>query len=151
MQLREQNFPPHYWLKLHNHDIDELPPRPIKRRSPSKNKINNCITSLSPHVQKFIYVGSINRRKGEIRSTCFPLSSEQFHVLNRLGVTRQYQSVASVEGELQLQCDFEYKGYLRGIKNIQFRLQMQKPVIIGTKPVLLLRIRFHQKPPILKL
>ncbi|CAF1299091.1 unnamed protein product [Adineta steineri] len=152
MKLREKNFPQHYWLKLHNHIIDELPAPPlIKHRNVSKTKINNCITSLVPHIQKFIYCGAIDKRKGEVRSTHLPLSSEQFNVLNRLEVTRKYQSIIPLEEQLQLQYDFLYKNYFRGINNIQFRLQMQKPVIVGTKSVLLLRIRFQQKPAVLKL
>lgn len=149
MNLRVRNYPPKFWLRLHKHEIDPATPPPRKHRRPSKNKIQNCLTSLSPHIQKFIYCGAIDKRKGEIRATKFPLSTEQFNIMKRLGLTRQYQPVFLLEAELQLEYNFIHKGYGRGIQNIQFRLQTQKPVIPGQYPILLLRIRYHQKAPIL--
>jgi len=93
MNLRERKFPPHYWLQLHNHTIDLLPPPEKKIRHPSKVKINKCLAALSPHLQKVIYGGAIDKHKGEIRSNKFPLSPEQFTVLKDFGVTRKYQHV----------------------------------------------------------
>ena len=151
MNLRQQNFPPKYWLQLHNHTLYPLPSIPPKTpRPPSKIKINKYLVSLAPHVQKVIYNGAIDRKKGEIRSTKFPLSRDQFTGLQHLGVTNKYQQIDLVEQELQLVLNFEHKGYCRGVKNIQVKLQQQRPVIFGKSPILLLRTRFQQKAPILK-
>lgn len=150
MNLRERNFPLHYWLQLHNHTIISAPSLEKRTRHPPKTKINRCLVALSPHIQKVIYGGAIDRRKGEVRSYKFPLSREQFTVLQHFGLSGQYQQVVLLGEELQLQCDFEYKGYHRGIRNIQYRLQQQQPVIPGKNPVLILRMRFQQKAPILQ-
>ena len=151
MKLRKRNFPPKFWVQLHTHTIHPLPSLPPKRsRRPSKIRVNNCITFLSPHVQKFIYSGAIDKRKGEIRSGKFPLSPEQFTMMSHLGLTHKYEPVALLERELKLEYNFLYKGYHRGIENVQFRLQKQRPVIPRQNSVLSLRIRFHQKAPILK-
>jgi hypothetical protein len=80
----------------------------------------------------------------------FSLSPEQFTVLKDFGVTGQYQHVVLLEHELQLQYNFEYKGYHRGVKIIEYRLQQQKFVIPGKNLVLILLIRFQQKAPILQ-
>jgi hypothetical protein len=72
MNLRERNFPLHYWLQLHNHAINSSPPPAKKIRHPSKIKINKCLVALSPHIQKMIYGIAIDKRKGEIRSNKFP-------------------------------------------------------------------------------
>ncbi|CAF2266415.1 unnamed protein product [Rotaria magnacalcarata] len=150
MNLRQQNFPPKYWLQLHNHTLYPLPSLPPKiPRPPSKIKINKYLVSLAPHVQKFIYKGAIDKKKGEIRSTKLPLSRDQFTSLQHLGVTNKYEQVDLVEQELQLVLNFEYKGYYRGVKHIQVKLQQQKPVIFGKSPILLLFTRFQQKAPIL--
>ncbi|CAF2066737.1 unnamed protein product [Rotaria magnacalcarata] len=151
MNLRKKNFPPKFWLQLHNHTIDcsqVLPPK--KHRNPSKIKVSNCLDFLSPHIQKFIYSGAIDKRKGEIRANKFPLSNEQYTVMNRLGVIHKYQSVFILQSEFQLEYNFIHKGYHRGVENIQFRLQKQKPIVDGKNPILILRVRFHQKAPILK-
>ena len=149
MNLRQKNYPQSYWYQLHTHTIGSLPSLPAKKlRKPSKVKLNNCLTFLSPHIQKFIYSGAIDKRKGEIRSNKFPLSLEQYTVMHQLGVTKTYQSVISLESELQLEYMFRYKGYYRGIENLQFRLQKQKPIVHGKNPILILRVRFHQKAPI---
>ncbi|CAF1509093.1 unnamed protein product [Rotaria sordida] len=150
MNLRPRNFPPNFWIQLHTHTINSLPTLSPKRtRNPSKKKVNSCVTFLSPHVQKFIYNGAIDKRKGEIRSHKFPLSPEQFTTMVNLGLTNKYQDVILLEHELKLHYNFIHKGYLRGIQNIQFRLQKQKPVITGQSCIFLLRVRFHQKAPIL--
>ncbi|CAF2155454.1 unnamed protein product, partial [Rotaria magnacalcarata] len=94
MNLRERNFPPHYWLQLHNHTINPLPSPPAKKpRHLSKIIINKCLAALSPHIQKFIYGGAIDKRKGEVRSNKFPLSPEQFAALKDVGVTHKYEYV----------------------------------------------------------
>jgi hypothetical protein len=149
MNLRKRNYPPKFWLQLHKFTTASLLPLAKKRRRPSTIKINSCLTFLSPHVQKFIYTSAIDKRKGEIRSTKLPLSPEQFNVLNYLGLTHKYEPVVLLEQELQLKYNFMYKGYLRGVQNLQFRVQKQKPVVLGQNPILILRIRFHQKAPIL--
>jgi hypothetical protein len=150
MNLRQYNYPPKYWLQLHNHTINPTPsPPPKKPRHPSNNKINKCLTSLVPHLQKVIYSGAIDKRKGEIRSSKFPISSEQFTLMNHFGLTHAYKPAILLEQELKLEYNFIYKGYARGIENIQFRLQKQKPVIPGQNPILILRTRFHQKAPVL--
>ncbi|CAF1339737.1 unnamed protein product [Rotaria magnacalcarata] len=134
MNLRQQNFPPKYWFHLHNHTLYPLPSLPPKTpRPPSKIKINKYLVSLAPHVQKFIYKGAIDKKS-----------------LQHLGVTNKYQQVDLVEQELQLMLNFEFKGYYRGVKNIQVKLQQQKPVIFGKSPILLLFTRFQQKAPILR-
>lgn len=151
MNLRERKFPPKYWLQLHNHTLYPLPSLPPKTpRLPSKIKIDKCLVFLAPHVQKVIFNGAVDRKKGEIRSTKFPLSRDQFTSLQHLGVTNKYQQVNLVEQELQLVLNFEHKGYYRGVKNIQVKLQQQKPVIFGKSPILLLRVRFQQNAPILR-
>jgi hypothetical protein len=94
MNLRRQHFPPNYWLHLHNHTLyppPTLPPR--KRRHPSKLKVDHCLASLSPHLQLFVYRGSIDKRKGEIRSSKFPLTPDQYFVLQDFGVTKKYDDV----------------------------------------------------------
>ena len=150
MNLRKYNYPPKYWFHLHNHTINPLSlPSSKKPLYPSQIKINKYFSSLSPHLQKFIYSGAIDKRKGEIRSSKFPVITEQFTVMDYLGLTRTYKSAALLEQQLKLQYSFMYKGYIRAIHNIQFRLQKQKPVIPGQNPVLILRVRFHQKAPIL--
>lgn len=151
MNLRQQKFPPKYWLQLHNHTLYPSPSLPPKsHRRPSKIKIDKCLVFLEPHLQKVIYNGAIDKKKGEIRSTKFPLSRDQFTSLQHLGVTNKYQQVDLLEQELQLVINFEYKGYLRGVQNIQVKLQQQKPVIFGKSAILLLRTRFQQKAPVLK-
>ncbi len=150
MNLRQYNYPPKYWLQLHNHTINPIPsPSPKKPRHPSNSKINKCLSSLIPHLQKVIYNGAIDKRKGEIRSSKFPISSEQFTIMNHLGLTHTYKPAVLLEQELKLEYNFIYKGYVRGTENIQFRLQKQKPVIPGQNHILILRTRFQQKAPIL--
>ncbi|CAF1500645.1 unnamed protein product [Rotaria sordida] len=150
MNLRIRNYPPKFWLQLHKHAIDLLLPPPSRKpRRPPRNKIKNCLTSLSPHIQKFIYCGAIDKRKGEIRASKFPLTIEQFNITKSLCLTRQYQPVVLLEEELKLEYNFIHKSYVRGIQNIQFRLQTQKSIVPGQYPILLLRIRYHQKAPIL--
>jgi hypothetical protein len=104
---------------------------------------------LYPHIQKLVYCGAIDRKKGEVRSGKIPINSEQFNIIQKLGTTHKYDQILLLEQILQLEYDFQYKGYHRGIRHIQFRLQKQKPVIVGKCPVLLLRIRFQQKAPVL--
>lgn len=150
MNLRQRNFPPNYWIKLHTHTIYPLPPLEAKTpRHPSKAKVNSCVTFLSPHLQKFIYAGAIDKRKGEIRSGKFPLSPEQYTTMLKLGLTHKYEFNILLEQELKLTYRFIYKGYIRGVKNVQFHLQKQKPVIAGQNSIFILRIRFHQNAPML--
>ena len=104
---------------------------------------------FSPNLQKFIYSGAIDKRKGEIRSSKFPLSTEQFTVMYHLGLTRTYKPAILLEQKLKLKYNFMHKGYNRGIENIQLRVQKQKPVIPRQNLILILRVRFHQKAPIL--
>ncbi|CAF3973406.1 unnamed protein product [Rotaria sp. Silwood1] len=149
MSLRKHNFPPQFWIQLHKYTKDPLPPpAPRQPRPSAKNKIDKCLTSISPYVQKLIYTGAIDKRKGAIRSSKLPLNPEQFTLIQKLGATRKYEPVLLLEQALQLTYDFQYKGYLRAIEHVQFRLQQQKPVIAGKNPILLLRIRFQQKAPV---
>ncbi|CAF1471100.1 unnamed protein product [Adineta ricciae] len=151
MNLRQHDFPPNYWLRLHNHTMYPPPSIPARTpRPPSTIKIEKCLVSLAPHVQKFIYNAAIDRRKGEIRSTKFPLSRDQLTSLKHLGVTNKYQRVDLLQQQLQVVLHFEHKSYLRGVQNIQVKLQQQKPVIFGKNPILLLRIRLQQQPPVLQ-
>lgn len=150
MNLRQHDYPPMYWLKLHRHIQDPLPPPPPKRtRPPTKNKLESCLLHLYPYIQKIVYCGAIDRRKGEVRSGKIPINPEQFNLIQRLGATQRYDQMLLLEHILQLEYDFHYKGYRRGIRHIQFRLQKQKSVIVGKSPVLLLWVRFQQKPPVL--
>ncbi len=150
MNLRQHDYPPMYWLKLHCHIQDPLPPPPPKRtRLPTKNKLESCLLHLYPYIQKIVYCGAIDRRKGEVRSGKIPINPEQFNLIQRLNTTQRYGQILLLEQILQLEYDFEYKGYRRGIHHIQFRLQKQKSVIVGKSPVLLLWVRFQQKPPVL--
>ena len=88
MHLRERNYPPQYWLQLHTHMIDVSPSSPPKRpRAPPSKKFNDCLSFLSPHIQKFIYSAATDKRKGEIRSSRFPLSREQYTLLHQIGVS----------------------------------------------------------------
>lgn len=150
MQLRPKNYPPKFWLRLHTHTwIGDPPLPPRKARRPSEKKIDVCLSSLVPHLQWLVYRGSVDRKKGEIRSVKLPLSAQQFNVIEKLGATRTFSRVMPIEQAIQLQCNFEHKGYARGIDHIQFRLQTQKSIIPGKNPAHILRIRFHQKRPIL--
>ncbi|CAM4877835.1 unnamed protein product [Rotaria socialis] len=140
MNLRRKEYPPNFWLQLHTHTIDS--PTHYQRKSyrqPTKRRLNNCITFLSPHIQKFVYDGAIDKRKGEIRATKFPLSSAQFNTIIDLGVNFTYQQVVSLEQRLNLKYNFLHKGYNRGIKNIQFRVQTQRPAFDGSSVIYLLR------------
>lgn len=150
MNLRRKEYPSKFWLKLHTHKINFPTISPRKPcRKPTKQKLNSCISFLAPHIQKFVYDGAIDKRKGEIRSTKFPLSSSQFNTLINIDVNYTYRQVISLEQTLNLEYNFVHKGYNRGIKNIQFRVQIQRPVFVGSKVIYLLRVRFHQKAPTL--
>ena len=151
MNLRKHNYPPKFWAELHKYLGDPLPPLPPRKPRPlTKNKIDKCLEARNPRIQKLIYNGAVDKRKGEIRSGKLLLSVEQFKLIEKLGTTRSYKSVLLLEQAFDLQYSFNYKGYPRGIEHIQFRLQQQKSVIVGKKPVLLLRIRFHQKSPVFR-
>ena len=150
MNLRKRNYPPRFWAEIYKYIRDPLPPPPpSKPRRPTKAKIDRCLTSLCPHIQKLIYNGAVDKRKGEIRSGKLPLNPQQFSLIEKFGTTRKYKEVLLLEQVLRLEYNFQHKSYARGIEHIQFRLQQQKPVIVGQSPALLLRIRFHQKVPIL--
>ena len=150
MNLRVRNYPPNFWLKLHNHTIDPLSSLPPKTFRPlSTVKKDKCLIYLSPDIQKFTYTGAIHKRKGEVKSSKFPISPEQYTILSHLGLTHKYKSVLLLEQQLKLEHNFVYKGYARGVEHIQFRLQKYKPVISGRPPILIIRIRLHQKAPVL--
>ncbi len=148
MNLRERHYPPNYWLNLHHHVQPTLPsPPPKQHRKPTKKRLDACLLHLYPYIQKFIYSGAIDKKKGHIRSGKIPLSPEQFGLIKKLGGGSQYASIPQLEQVLQIQCNFEYKGYHRGIELLQCRIQKQKPVINGKNALLLLRLRFQQKQP----
>lgn len=146
MNLRKRNYPPRFWFQLHHCSIDpsSLNPR-RKYGTPTNTKIDTCLRPIIPHIQMLVYAGAIDKRKGEIRVGKYPLSSEQFTTIGRLGATHKYESVPLLEHCLNLECHFDHKGYARGIQNIQFRLQKRQPIILRQKCILLLRIRFQQK------
>ncbi|CAF1567017.1 unnamed protein product [Rotaria sordida] len=146
MNLHKYNYSPKFWIEIHKYTKDSLPPP----RPSTKINLDKCLTSLSPHVQRLIYSDAIDKRRGEIRSGKLPLNSEQFTLIQKLGATRKYEQVLLLEQALQLEYYFEHKGYIRAIEHIQFRLQQQYPIIAGKNPILLLRIHFHQKAPILR-
>jgi hypothetical protein len=108
MNVRQRNYPPQFWLRLHKHLINPIPPL-IKRQHSSRIKLNTCLSTLSPHIQKFIYSRAIDKRKGEIRFSRFPLSPEQFNVLNHLGLTYKYEPLVSFEQEPNLEYSFIHK------------------------------------------
>lgn len=150
MNLRKKNYPPRFWIEIDKYLKDLLlPPPPRKSRPPTTAKTDHCLTSLCPHIQKLIFDGATDKRKGENRSGKLTLNSEQYSLIEKLGSTRKYKEVLLLEQALQLEYTFEYKGYIRAIEHIQFRLQQQKSVIVGKSPALLLRLRFHQKAPVL--
>lgn len=152
MNLRERHYPPMYWLKLHCHIQDPLPlPPPRRTRLPTKKRLESCLLHLYPYLQKFVYSGAIDRKKGEVRSGKIPINPEQFNLIQTLGGKQQYNQIPLLEQIFQFEYDFNFKGYRRGVRHIQFRLQTQKSVILGKKPVLLLRVRFQQKPPVLNI
>ncbi|CAF2822223.1 unnamed protein product [Rotaria sp. Silwood2] len=73
---------------LHTYTKDPLPPSaPRKTRPSTKNKIDKCLTSISPHVQKLIYTEAIDKRKGAILSGKLPLNPEQYTLMQKLGAT----------------------------------------------------------------
>lgn len=148
MHLRELNYPSKYWFNLHNHV--ELEPRSeplIKCRRPTQNRLNRCLLHLYPFIQRILYCGAIDRKKGHIRCAKTPINPEQFNLIEKLGGGSRYSQLEYLENILQLEYGFSYKGYRRSIVNLQFRLQKQRPVIVGKHPVLLLRFRFQQKQP----
>ncbi|CAF2752850.1 unnamed protein product [Rotaria sp. Silwood2] len=74
--------------RLHTYTKDPLPPSaPRKTRPSTKNKIDKCLTSISPHVQKLIYTEAIDKRKGAILSGKLPLNPEQYTLMQKLGAT----------------------------------------------------------------
>ena len=149
MQLRQKIYPPNFWLRLHKWIQDPLPPPAKKSRRPSNKNIDICLTSLVPHIQWIVYRGSIDRKKGEIRSGKLPISGHQFNLIQRLGATKTFNQVAALEQIMKIQYNFEHKGYFRAIDHIQFRLQTQNSIISGKNLAFILRIRFHQKSPVL--
>ena len=150
MNLRKHYYPPKYWLNLHKHIQPSSISFPLKKkRQPTRKRLEVSLSHLYPFIQKSIYSGAIDRKKGHIRSGKVPVSPEQFGLIGRLGGTFQYQRLVRLEDILELRYDFEHKKYHRGVANLQFRLQRQKSVIFGRKPLLLLRFRLQQKHPIL--
>ena len=132
MNLRKRHYPSKFWFTLHNYTVNPsllLPPK--KTRAPTKTKIDNHLSSLAPHIQKSVYNGAIDKRKGEIRTEKYPLSSQQFILLRNLGASNKYSCLSQLEHTFDLQYKFNHKGYVRSIKNIQFRLQQSKPVVVG--------------------
>ena len=124
MNLRERKFPPKFWLTLHTYTFDPhtLLIKP-KSRPPSSKQLTHGLDTLRSHLQSLIYFGSINRRKGDLRTGKFPLTVEQFSVMKKLGASHQYKNVSELENVLNLEHPFEYKGYVRAISDLQFRLQ----------------------------
>lgn len=148
MNLRTLNYPQKYWFNLHNH-IQCDPPleAPRKHRHPTQNRLERCLLHLYPYVQRIVYSGAIDRKKGHVRSTKIPINPEQFNLIEKMGGCSRYNQIIQLENILQLEYSFEHKGYRRGIGNIQFRLQKQKSIFVGKRPLLLLRLRFQQKHP----
>ena len=150
MNLRERNYPANYWLQLHQGSRERSPSPPRKKhRALRRHRVRTCLSPLSPHIQLFVYTGAIDKRKGEIRSSKFPLSPAQFSMMKILGASRKYEQVPLLEQSFDLEYQFRHKGYARGVKHIQFRLQAHKPVIVGKDSILFLRIRYHQKAPVI--
>ena len=87
-------------------------------------------------------------KKGAARSAKIPINPEQFSLIQKHGATQQYDHIPLLEQILRLEYEFHHKGYSRGIRHIQFRLQKQKSMVLRKNPILLLRVRFQQKPPI---
>lgn len=149
MILRNKLYPPKFWLALHRGSID---PRLLIRRRRRKYKnttVRQYLSSLAPHVQKFIFTGAVDRRKGETRSTKFPISPFQYSIMKTLGCSGTYECMPALEHMFELQFRFRYKGYHRAVRNVQFRLQIQRPFITKKISIHLLRVRCHQKTPIL--
>jgi hypothetical protein len=148
MNLRERNYPPNYWLNLHHHIQPASPFVSLKQhRKPTPKRIDSCLLHLYPFIQKIIYSGAIDRKKGHVRSSKIPITPEQFNLIKKLGGSYQYSEIVPIEETLKFQYDFQHKGYHRGVENLQFRVQKQKAVVLGKNPLLLLRLRFQQKQP----
>ena len=150
MNLRRQHYPPNYWLNLHKHIQPSIISLPLKqKRQPTRKRLETSLSHLYPFIQKAIYSGAIDRKKGHIRSGKVPIGPEQFCLIARLGGTPQYQQLVQLEDILELRYDFEHEQYHWGVANLQFRLQEQKSVVFGRKLLLLLRFRLQQKHAVL--
>ena len=148
MLLRTRAYPLQFWLHLHKYHVDpkQLIPEK-KKRTAGGFVIARHLTSVRIHLQQIVYVGAINNRKGEMRSTKIPVTSDQFNLISSLGATHRYDETIRLQQVLDLQYLFKYKGYERGIKNIQFRLQKRSCSVFTDKKLLFLRVRFHQSAP----
>ena len=149
MILRNKLYPPKYWLELHRGSIDPKILIRRRRRKYKQNTVHQYLSSLAPHIQQFIFTGAVDRRKGEIRSTKFPISPFQYSIMKTLGCSGTYEYMPSIERLFELQVQFRYKGYHRAVRNVQFRLQIQRPLITKKISIHLLRVRCHQKIPTL--
>lgn len=150
MNLRDRQYPVKFWFTLHTYALDPkiLLPKPKPRR-PSTRQLTHGLDTLRSHLQSLIYFSSINRRKSDLRTGKYPLTSEQYSVMKKLGASHRYSNVSQLEGVLNLEYSFNYKGYVRGVSNLQFRLQTSKCAVFKNKTILFLRFRFHQKAPTL--
>lgn len=145
MNLRTKNYPIKFWYRLHTCTVDPSKLIPsTKKRKPSP-KTKNCLSPLIPHLQQLVYRGAIDKGKGEIRTGKFQLSPEQLIFVEHLGATCTYKTITELEHLLNLQYNFNYRGYWRGVHHLQFRLQKLKSIVLEKKFILLLRVRFHQK------
>ncbi len=148
MNLRQRNYPPNYWLNLHNHIQPVSPFASLKQhRKPTPKRIETCLLHLYPFIQKTIYSGAIDRKKGHVRSSKIPITPAQFNLIKNLGGSSRYDENVLIEKILKFEYDFQHKGYHRGVENLQFRVQKQKAVVLGKNPLLFLRFRFQQKHP----
>ena len=91
MHLRERNYPPNYWLNLHHHIQPVSPFESLKKhRKPTPKRIETCLLHLYPFIQKIIYSGAIDRKKGHVRSSKTPITPEQFNLIKN---TRWFFSI----------------------------------------------------------
>lgn len=104
-------------------------------------------TSLIPHRQWLVFRGAIDQRKDDIRSGELPISVHQFNLMQKLGVTKRYDHATSLDRSIDIQNNFQYKSYVRGIDHVLFRVQVQKSIILRKEPHYLFRILFSPEIP----
>ena len=132
MYLRQLQYPPNYWWNLHHHiqTVSSFAP-PKKHRKPKDERIETCLLHLYPFIQKIIYSGAIDRKKGHVRSLKILITPQQFNLIRQIGGSSQYSEIVPIEKTLNFEYDFEHKGYYRGVQHLQFRVQKQKVVVLG--------------------